>query len=117
MHNYNIPALVVVFFPLLAFVVAGATELRATRAAGDFLRRLSPPLLGIAALGVILNPASVGVFTPEQSERLSYILALVASVIACSGVFVTYSRRSSGVWMALGGLTLVFISLTARIYY
>ena len=71
MHNYNIPALIVVFFPLLAFVVAGTTELSATRAAGDFLRRLSPPLLGIAALGSRSNPASVGVLAPEQYRNAS----------------------------------------------
>src|SRR6266542_4101324 len=114
---YKIPALLLVFFPLLAFIVVGAIELPASRTAGDLLRRLVPPLLGIAALGPIWNPGAVGVVTPEESEGLSYILVLVASVVACSGVFVTYSRRSSGVWMALGGLTLVFVSLSARIYY
>jgi hypothetical protein len=114
---YRIPAFIVVVFPLLAFVVVGWTELRASRAAGDLLRRLVPPLLGVAALGLIWNPAAVGVVTAEESEGLSYILVLVASVVACSGVIVTYSRRSSGIWMALGGLTLVFVSLSARIHY
>jgi hypothetical protein len=115
---YKVPALIAVFFPLLSFVAVGAIELRASRAAtADLLRRLTPPLLGIAALAVTLKPALVGVFTPEQSERLSYVLAAVASVIACSGFFITYSGRSSRIWMALGGSTLAFVSLIARIYY
>lgn len=113
---YKIPGVIVVFFPLVAFVVAAATELGASRAIGD-LRRLVAPFVGIAVLGLDLNPGIVGVATPEASEVLSHVLVMVASVVSCSGVFVTYSRRSSAIWVALGGLTLVFVSMFARIYY
>lgn len=113
---YKSPGVIVVFFPLVAFVVAAATELGASRAIGD-LRRLVAPFVGIAVLGLDLNPGIVGVATPEASEVLSHVLVMVASVVSCSGVFVTYSRRSSAIWVALGGLTLVFVSMFARIYY
>jgi len=114
---YKIPALLLVSFPLIAFLVVGATELVASRAAGDLARRLLAPFLGIAALALVWKPGMVGVATPAESISLGYILALVACIISFSGVFVTYSRRSSNVLMALGGLTLVFVSLSARIHY
>jgi hypothetical protein len=114
---YKLPAIIFVFFPLLAFVIAGATELRTSRAIGDLLRRVGPAVLGIATLYVAVYPRTVGVVTPEGSEALSHLLVMVAAFVACSGVFISYSRRSSGIWIALGGLTLIFVSLYSRIYY
>ena len=114
---YKLPALLLLFFPLVSFLVVAVTELLATSTVSNLVRRLVPPSLGTAALALVWNPGMFGVVTSEGLARLSYILVLLASIVSCSGVFFTFSRRSSGVWMAIGGLTLVFVSLFARIRY
>jgi hypothetical protein len=39
------------------------------------------------------------------------MMAMFFAVIACSGAFINYSRRSSSILIALGGLELTFISI------
>lgn len=107
--------LILAFFPLAAFGVAGLTELRSERRTAEKLRNLIPIVLGIAAFALSLNPQGLLHVTPNSSVTLSRVMTLFSAVIACSGVFITYSRRSSGVWVASGGLLLALFWMFNRI--
>ena len=107
--------LVVLFFPLVAFCVAGVGELRATTNAAAKLRSLVPLILGIAVFGISLAPQSVFQVTPSSSITLSRVMTMISAIIACSGVFILYSRRSSAVWVACGGLVLAFSWMFNRV--
>ncbi len=107
--------LILGFFPLMAFCIAGFTELRSTRSAAEKLRNLFPIILGIAAFTLSLNPQGILNLTPNSSVTLSRVMTVFSAVIACSGVFITYSRRSSGVWVASGGLLLALFWMFNRI--
>ncbi|PYV35253.1 MAG: hypothetical protein DMG22_02955 [Acidobacteria bacterium] len=43
------------------------------------------------------------------SVWLSRAMTMVSAVIACSGVFLPYSRRATGVWVACGSLMLALL--------
>lgn len=107
-------ALVVMFFPLVAFCLAGMTEIRSSRTGTDKVRSLVPVVLGIAAFGLLFGPGWFMSITPETSVTISRVMTMVSAVIASSGAFVTYSRRSSGVWMACGGLLLALVWMFNR---
>ncbi len=107
--------LVAAFLPLLAFCVAGVTELRAQRSTAEKLRSLIPIILGIAVFGLSLSPQGIFQVTPSSSVTLSRVMTMVSAVVACSGVFVGFSRRSSAVWVACGGLLLAFFWMFNRI--
>lgn len=107
--------LVVAFFPVLAFCIAGLAELRSNRSRAEKLRCLIPIILGIAAFGLSLNPQALLQVSPSSSVTLSRVMTMFSAVIACSGVFITYSRRSSAVWIACGGLLLAFFWMFNRI--
>jgi len=108
-------ALILAFVPVVAFCVAGYTELRSRRSAAEKLRTLTPIILGIAAFAVSLNPQGLLQMTPNSSVTLSRVMTMFSAVIACSGVFITYSRRSSAVWVATGGLLLALFWMFNRI--
>jgi hypothetical protein len=107
--------MVVMFFPLVAFCVAGVLELRSQRSAAQKLTRLIPIVLGVAAFLLSFNPQGIFHVTPEGSITLSRIMTMFSSIIACSGAFIVYSRRSSSVWMACGGLVLAFSWMFNRV--
>jgi hypothetical protein len=107
--------LVLAFLPLLAFCVSGVTELRSKRTRAEKLRSLIPIILGIVAFGLALNPQGLLHVTPNSSVTLSRVMTMLSAAIACSGVFITYSRRSSAVWIACGGLVLAFFWMFNRI--
>jgi hypothetical protein len=107
--------LVAAFLPLVAFCVAGVTELRAQRSGAEKLRSLIPIVLGIAVFGLSLSPQAIFQVTPSSSVTLSRVMTMVSAVVACSGVFVSFSRRSSAVWVACGGLVLAFFWMFNRI--
>ncbi len=107
--------MLVMFFPLLAFCIAGALELRSKRKVAEKLVRLIPIVLGIAAFLLSFNPQGAFHVTPGGSITLSRIMTMFSSVIACSGVFIVYSRRSTSVWMACGGLVLAFFWMFSRV--
>ena len=100
--------LIAAFFPVLAFAVAGFIELRSARKGSEKLRNLIPIILGIAAFGFGVKPGVLrgDAWTPTSSETLSHVMTLFSIVIACSGLFISYSRRASAVWIAAGGLLL-----------
>jgi hypothetical protein len=107
--------LVVFFFPLLAFCIAGVTELRSSRSRGQKLSALIPLILGLAAFGLSLDPANLLSLNVHSSVTLSRVMTMVSALIACSGVFVAYSRRSSAIWVACGGLVLAFFWMFNRV--
>ena len=100
--------LVVMFFPLVAFVIAGITELRSDRSLGQKLGILLPITLGIAAFVLSFNPQGFLHVTASSSMTLSRVMTMLCAAIACSGSFILYSRRLSSVLVALGGLVLAF---------
>lgn len=108
-------ALILAFVPVVAFCVAGYTELRSTRSMSEKVRTLIPVVLGIAAFALSLDPQGLLHVTPNSSVTLSRVMTLFSAVIACSGVFVTYSRRSSAVLVASGGLLLALFWMFNRI--
>ncbi|SRR6266481_6056936 len=108
-------ALILGLLPVVAFCVAGYTELRSSRSAAEKLRNLTPITLGIAAFALSLNPDSLLHMTPNSSVTLSRVMTLFSAVVACSGAFITYSRRSSAVWVAAGGLVLALFWMFNRI--
>ena len=99
-------ALVLIFFPLVAFAVVGITEIRSSRTGTEKVRRLVPVVLGVASFGLLFGPGWFLLVTPEASVTISRVMTMVSVLIASSGSFVNYSRRSSGIWMAFGGLLL-----------
>jgi len=101
--------LVAWFLPLLAFCIAAIAELRSKAKRLDKIRNLIPVVLGIAAIGLTIHPGRVLPLTPTSSITFSRIMTLFSAAIACSGVFISYSRRSSAVWVASGGLFLALI--------
>ena len=107
--------LVAVFFPALAFSIAGVTELRSSRAGKEKLCSLIPIVLGIVVFGFSLNPQWLLPLTPNSSVTLSRVMTMLSAMLACSGVFVTYSRQSTAVWVASGGLFLALFWMFNRI--
>jgi hypothetical protein len=94
--------LVVAFFPLLTFCVAGVIELRSRRSGIEKLGSLIPITLGFAAFGFSFAAGWLIDITPASSVTISRVKTMASSVIACSGIFVPYSRRTSAVWIAYG---------------
>lgn len=99
---------IVMFFPLLAFLIAGLMELRSDRSLGQRFVKLVPVILGLAAFVLSFNPQGFLHVTPSSSVTLSRVMTIVCAVIACSGAFMVYSRRTTSVLVALGGLVLAF---------
>jgi hypothetical protein len=108
-------ALVAMFFPLLAFGLAGIIEIRSQKTGIEKFRTLIPVLLGVAAFGLLFGPSWLLDVTPQSFITLSRAMTLASAVIACSGVFVSFSRRASAVWVACGGLVLAFFWMFNRI--
>ncbi len=111
----KILALAVMLLPLFAFCVVGFKELRSDRTWTAKTRSLIPVILGIAALGLSLQPQGLLYATMSSSTTLNHLVTMISAVVACSGVFITYSRKSSAIWMAFGGLLLVFFSMLNRV--
>jgi len=103
-----------VFFPLVAFCLAGVTEIRSQKTGTEKFRNLVPIVLGIIAFGLLFGPGWFIPVTPETSVTVSRVMTMVSAVVACSGAFITYSRRSSGIWMACGGLLLALVWMFNR---
>lgn len=108
-------AIVVMFFPLLAFCLAGFIEIRSQRTGIEKFRSVIPVVLGIGAFAILFGPGWLLPVTPESSITLSRVMTLASAIISCSGVFVSFSRRTSAVWMACGGLVLVFFWMFNRV--
>src|SRR5437868_5488513 len=107
--------MVAFLFPLLAFCLAGFIELRSRRSRTEKVRSLIPIVLGIAAFGLCLNPEALFELTPNSSVDLSRVMTMLSAVIACSGVFISYSRRASAIWVASGGLLLTLFWMFNRV--
>lgn len=97
------------FFPLLAFCIAARMELRSAGPLKRKLRHLIPILLGIATLAFSIHPGRLVTLTPGSSVQLSRAMTMFSALISSSAVFIKYSRSSTGVWVALGGLVLTAV--------
>jgi|SRR5882724_10207938 len=92
-------------FPLIAFLIAGVIELRSEKRLAEKLLSLIAVLLGILVYGLFCAPEFLPGFT------VGNWLILSAAAVAASGAIIPYSRRSSSVLVAVGGLELVFIGI------
>jgi hypothetical protein len=101
-------AILILFFPLVSFCVAGIIELRSRRGLAAKLSSLVPIILGIGAFGVAWAPERLHVAT-FSSPIFGRWMALFSAVLASSSAFVSYSRRTSSVLVAIGGLSMAFI--------
>jgi hypothetical protein len=102
-------ALATFAFPLLALVMAGIAELRSNRSMIAKVRSLTPVVIGLAAFVLVVIPPSRLHDRPSTSVLMSDIMTAVCMLIAGSGLFANYSRRSSAIWMACAGLALAFL--------
>ena len=102
--RYILPG-VTLIFPLIAFLIAGVTELRSRRRAAEKILSLTSVLLAILVYGLFLAPE----FWPGFA--VGNWLIFSAAAVASSGAIIPYSRRSSSVLVAIGGLELVFIGV------
>jgi hypothetical protein len=102
--KYILPAATLIF-PLIAFLIAGVIELRSGKRAAEKILSLTSVLLGILVYGLFLAPGFLPGFT------VGNWLIFSAAAVASSGAIIPYSRRSSSVLVAIGGLELVFIGI------
>jgi len=100
--------LVVLLFPLLCFCVAGVNELRLGKTVSAKLGNFIPSLLGIGAFAIACGLGRVLHLGPDSFVANGRVMSVLCAVIASSSAFVQFSRKSSGVFVALGGLELVF---------
>jgi hypothetical protein len=82
--------------------MAGFIELRSRRSGIEKLGSLVPIILGIAAFGFSFAPGWLIDIVPHSSVTLSRVITTASAVIACSSVFVQYSRRMSAIFVACG---------------
>jgi FtsH-binding integral membrane protein len=108
------PVLVALTVSALAFCIAGTTELRSKRDLSEKVRCLIPVALGIAAFGLILLTWFF-LMTPSSSDILSWVMTIFYLAIATSAAFVRYSRKSTSILMALGGILMAVFWLINRV--
>jgi len=99
-------ALVISCFPLVAFFIATVAELRAGGRVSTVVLRMIPPVIGINGF--------VMLWAIETSDTISRAMTVVSIGVACSGAFIGYSRRSSSIWVACGGLFLASLWMLNR---
>jgi hypothetical protein len=92
-------------FPLIAFLAAGVIELRSGKRPAEKILSLVSVLLGILVYGLFWAPEFLPGFT------VGNWLTFSAAAVASSGAIIPYSRRSSSILVAVGGLYLVFIGI------
>src|SRR3954468_149908 len=83
--------------PILAFIAAGVTELRSNLPLHQRIIRVFPICCGLLAVITFVDPQRLFDVTPSGSVVLSRVMTLISALIACSGSFVTYSRRRSAI--------------------
>jgi hypothetical protein len=109
-------AAITLFVPLVAFLLAGASEFKASRVSGRKPWSLTPVAIAVADFAALLAPG--GLFSddlPHGLNALSRTMRFVSLAIAGSGLFVRYSRRRNGLIMAGGALLLAAIWFSNRI--
>jgi ABC-type multidrug transport system permease subunit len=98
-----------VYFSILAFLFAGGIELASNRSRAEKLRSSIPIILGIASFFLNFEQDVIYNLTPSLYETFRLVMMIFSAIIACSGVFITYSRPSSAISVACGGLLLTFL--------
>jgi hypothetical protein len=107
--------MVSMFFPAVAFCVAALLEFRPGRERSTNLVAMAVVALGLADFGLLWDPWGLVRLTPDASIWLSRAMTLLSASIGCSGVFMPYSRRASGVLVACGGLALTCFWMFNRV--
>ena len=107
--------LIVAFLPLLAFLAVAIVELSSDRRWSEKVIAVSPVVLGIGAFFLFLYGFKAFPMTPAFSLTLSRVMTIFSAAIACSGVFITYSRRTSAILLACGGLLMASFRMFNRI--
>jgi hypothetical protein len=101
--------LILTFIPLLAFIGAGLMELRSGISRTEKMRNCIPIVLGLVAFGISFDPLALPRVTPSSSVTLSHAMTIFCAALACSGVFITYSRKSSAILVACAGVILAYV--------
>jgi len=109
--------LVILYLSILAFFIAGGIELASNRSRAEKLRCSIPIILGIASLFLLFEQEPIFVATPSLYQTFRLVMMIFSAIIACSGVFIIYSRRSSSILVACGGLLLTFLWMFSRIVF
>jgi len=99
----------VMFLPVLAFCAAGIIELRASVSAAAKATRLLPIVLGTVAYGISWRPELALPAAVSSTFAFDKAATLFFSAIACSGAFISYSRRASAILIAVGSLFIEFL--------
>jgi len=103
--------LLAVSFPGIAFCTTGVIELRSDRKVATRMLCLVPVLLGLGLYGSLWSPEPplhLPTFLTIANERF---VTLIAAAVACSGAFINFSKKTSSILIALGGLEMVFVSI------
>jgi len=106
-----------VYLSILAFFIAGGIELASNRSRAAKLRCSIPIILGIASFFLNFEQYVVYNLTPSLYETFRLVMTILSAIIACSGLFITYSRRSSTILVACGGLLVTFMWMFSRIVF
>jgi hypothetical protein len=106
-----------IYLAILAFFVAGGIELTSKRSRAEKFRCSIPIILGIASLFLNFEQDVVYNLTPSLYETFRLVMMILSAIIACSGLFITYSRRSSSILVACGGLLVTFMWMFSRIVF
>ena len=93
----------------ITFVLAAILELRSDAKLALKIQNLIPAILGLTIVAV--SGASGNLFTDPSSSYsgLAHWIAFSSAVVGSSGALIRYSRKSSSILIALGGLTLAFL--------
>ena len=103
--------IVVTFLPWLPLIVGGVTELRSGISRTEKVRNCVPITLGLIAYAISFNPRILTGVDSHSSLVLSRAMTMFCATLACSGVFITFSRRRTAILMACAGLMLTYIWL------
>ncbi len=99
-------AIVLMFIPAAAFVLAAYFEARVTATTRGTAFRFIPIVIGLTVFGLSFVPQRLLGIDPASSVVLSRVMVGISILIACSGVFVRYAQRKSACWMAVGGVVM-----------
>jgi hypothetical protein len=97
--------LLILYFPAVAFLVAAILELRtANIPVLKRFRNMAPAVLGMAAFVLSLYTDDLLRSYGLSPTRFAHTMTMIFAALSCSGVFISLSRRSSAIWVAVGGL-------------
>jgi hypothetical protein len=105
---------VVMMSPLLAFIIAGISEYKASRGIGSKHWSLIAITMAIISFGVFIGPGLFMEISPEALSELRWVMIPVSALVACSGVFVPFSKRRNAILVVCGGLLMLLTWMVDR---